>query len=139
MHRSQMKPSSSPVPAQSSCAHRQHCLQRAQPSPFLELKSVPPQYKHSTSSSLSISELSDSMDSLTFGAFFCPNKLITTLFFEDSFAVAFFREVLLTANSLSFLCFFFLLDSSFLQALLCKDYLLILLLTVLLSFFFFQF
>jgi hypothetical protein len=79
------------------------------------------------------------MGSTAFGAFFDPEKFTTILFFEDSFAVVFFRGDLLTADSLSFLCFFFLLVSSFLQVLLCKYYLLILLLTVLLSFFFFQF
>jgi hypothetical protein len=47
------------------------------------------------------------MGSTAFGAFFDPEKFTTILFFEDSFAVVFFRGDLLTADSLSFLCFFF--------------------------------
>jgi hypothetical protein len=46
------------------------------------------------------------MGSTAFRGFFSPEKFTTILFFEDSFAVVFFREDLLTADSLSFLCFF---------------------------------
>jgi hypothetical protein len=46
------------------------------------------------------------MGSTAFRGFFGPEKFTIMLFFEDSFAFAFFRKDLLTADSLSFLCFF---------------------------------